>query len=220
DNKLEAYLNASDAFVALCTPDDEDVNHTFRPRANIVDEIQRARNNPHLRDRIQVLKAPGVVLPSNINPSYESLDVEDVPGAAEVVLRQPVAWGVRSKGDGSSNSPSPPLPRSVVGDLIKELDLGDWDEATRRAYGMLSKERRPNHESVVQQLGEFLVAADDNTQILLAGSILESIARLDLDLIRVSLVEALAMEDDFSKRSTAASILWIMAEDAPGRMPI
>ena len=82
EDKTEPYLDASSAFVALCTADYELSDGSQYPRANIIDEIQQASARPHLRDRCQVLKAPGVLLPSDITPTYDRLDVNrpDEPG--------------------------------------------------------------------------------------------------------------------------------------------
>src|SRR3954447_5074220 len=58
--KVEYYLNRSAMVVALATPDDELANGEVHTRQNIIDEIQRARQKPHLADRVQVFKAKTV----------------------------------------------------------------------------------------------------------------------------------------------------------------
>ena len=57
DAKVESYMNASDAVVALCTPDDTLADGTVQTRPNIIDEIRMARERPNLRDRVLVAKA-------------------------------------------------------------------------------------------------------------------------------------------------------------------
>src|SRR5258707_7303173 len=47
DDKVESYLDASDAFLALCTADDKIEDGTVQCRQNIIDEIPRARLKPH-----------------------------------------------------------------------------------------------------------------------------------------------------------------------------
>lgn len=74
DSQVDAYLNASNAFVALCTPDNRLDDGAVVCRQNIIDEIQRAKSKPHLAHMIQVLKEPTVRLPSNINPTYDRLE--------------------------------------------------------------------------------------------------------------------------------------------------
>jgi hypothetical protein len=66
------------AFVALCTPDNRLADGTIECRQNVVVEIQRAFDRPRVRHKVQVIKAPMCVLPSDINPTYDRLDVDDV----------------------------------------------------------------------------------------------------------------------------------------------
>ena len=58
--KLESYLSACSAFVALCTADHKLSDGAMYPRVNIADEIQRAYSHPQLRDHAQILTSPGV----------------------------------------------------------------------------------------------------------------------------------------------------------------
>jgi predicted nucleotide-binding protein len=88
DDKVDSYLNASDAFVALCTPDNQNADGTIECRQNIIDEIQRARNKPHLRSRLMILKTDEVELPSNINPTYEQLDAQVMGPSIALIVRQ------------------------------------------------------------------------------------------------------------------------------------
>lgn len=43
DNTVESYLDASDAFLALCTADNELADGTFECRQNTISEIERAK---------------------------------------------------------------------------------------------------------------------------------------------------------------------------------
>src|ERR1700680_3326269 len=89
----ERYLDASSAFVALCTADYELSDGSKYPRASIIDEIHLACARPHLRDRCQVLRSRDVLLPSYINPTYDCLDVAAPAGAADVILSRLRQWG-------------------------------------------------------------------------------------------------------------------------------
>src|SRR5580698_6931726 len=53
ESKVNAYIEASDAFVALCTDDARVPGSTAQ---NIIDEIGRARSHPSLREVVCVLK--------------------------------------------------------------------------------------------------------------------------------------------------------------------
>jgi hypothetical protein len=188
-------------------------------RPNIIDEHQRARQKPHLRERIQVFKEPSVKLPTNINPTYERLDVNDVSPVAELILRQLGAWGVLAAEPHPAPTASTERP-NVASELTEGLDLGDHKEAERRAYGLLAKQDRPSQEAAVARLRQFLRDSNDNEQILLAASVLEAINRLDPSLIDIDTIEELASSEDFSKRSSAATLLWDRAEVAPATVPL
>ena len=64
ERKVDTYLEASVAFVALCTPDNKLADGTVETRPNIIDEHARARSRPRLRERIQVFKEPSVRPPA------------------------------------------------------------------------------------------------------------------------------------------------------------
>ena len=147
--RLSPYLRASDAFLALCTPDDTLDNGTVQCRQNIIDEIQRARQNPNLRDKIMVLKASAVRLPSNINPTYENLDPAQLAGAAEPILRQLNVWGVIP---GQPRVPEVPTSSVDVGRLIGSIGLGDHDRATRLAYDTALTTSRADQAKAVRDL--------------------------------------------------------------------
>jgi pimeloyl-ACP methyl ester carboxylesterase len=93
EEKVDAYLARSDAVVVFATGDLEAGEDRYT-RPNIGDEIGRARAEPHLRNRVCVLKEHGVTLPSNINPAYESLDLAHPEEGFERALAQLREWGL------------------------------------------------------------------------------------------------------------------------------
>jgi pimeloyl-ACP methyl ester carboxylesterase len=94
EEKVDAYLDRSDAVVVFATGDLEAGDDRYT-RPNIGDEIGRARSKPHLRNRVCVLKEHGVTLPSNINPAYESLELAHPEQGFERALAQLREWGLR-----------------------------------------------------------------------------------------------------------------------------
>jgi hypothetical protein len=92
EEKVNGYLEVSDAFFALASLDPR--QGPSSTAANIVDEIGRGRVMPSLKDVVSVMKQPGVTLPSNINPVYESLDLDDPDGAYKLIIRQLETWKV------------------------------------------------------------------------------------------------------------------------------
>ena len=93
EEKVDAYLSLSAAVVVFATGDLEAGEDRYT-RPNIGDEIGRARSERHLRNRVCVLKEHGVTLPSNINPAYESLDLDHPDEAFQRALAQLRAWGL------------------------------------------------------------------------------------------------------------------------------
>jgi hypothetical protein len=104
DSKVDYYLDRSEMFVALMTPDDRTESGEVHARPNVTDEISRARSKSHLRERVQVFKATEVDLHSNINPTYEALDPTDVAACFAIFERQAVAWEILDP------SPAPAAP--------------------------------------------------------------------------------------------------------------
>jgi len=222
ESKVDTYLDASDAFVALATADDQLGDGRVQTRQNIIDEYGRARSRPKLRQRIQVFRAPEVTLPSNINPTYERLDVDDVAPVVQLILRQLEAWDLL---DTHPRPPTPtpptPAPPKTVAELIQNLEIGDHDEAIRRSYALLRTETRRKVLGTIDDFVRFLRTTDaDNHQTVLAGSVLEAIHKLDPALVSIDAIEELAASEDYSVRSIAATILWDRAEIAPGDVPL
>jgi hypothetical protein len=224
DSKIESYMDASDAVVALCTPDDRLEDQTVQCRPNIVDEIQRARSKPHLRDRTQVLKAPEVRLPSNINPTYEELDPDHPDPAIETALKQLKTWGV-VPGPPSRNRRRPTSevkPDAGLAPLIRGLDLGDLATSESRAYDWLWDADQDAKEALIGEIRIFMLNYQnpDNTDLLNAAMTLEAIGRLEPRLISMELVQELASNDQFSTRSSAAVLLWERAAVSPADVPL
>lgn len=93
EEKVDAYLARSDAVVVFATGDVEAGEDRYT-RPNIGDEIGRARAEPHLRNRVCVLKEHGVTLPSNIDPAYESLDLAHPEEGFRRALAQLREWDI------------------------------------------------------------------------------------------------------------------------------
>jgi hypothetical protein len=223
--KIEAYLDASSAFVALCTPDYGLSDGTTYPRASIIDEIERARARPRLRDRCQVLRSPGVQLPSSISPTFDELDSTRPISTAEVILKQLGDWGeVPSR----SGPPAPPPANDGTGDLealLASLQPADHDEALRGAYGLLrgrdTDGRRRIAGTLYQEVlaDEAAEAAGPGRQFA-ATALLQAISRLDASLVSAEMIETLASCPRYLPRSCAANLLHDRAIVAPLDVPV
>jgi hypothetical protein len=221
--KAEPYLDAASAFVALCTADYELSDGSRYPRANIIDEIQQACARPHLRDRSQVLKSPGVLLPSDVNPTYDSLDVTRPAVAAEVVLKQLQQWGI---GPASPAAPSV----AVAGDggdgdadlatLFAGLRPGDREEARRRLYRLLRDRAGERRRRIAAELHREITESADQSRVLAAATLLEAASGLDAGLVPPAMIEELAGQPGYPARACAANVLRARSAVAPLDVPL
>ncbi|HEU5003143.1 MAG TPA: TIR domain-containing protein [Actinomycetota bacterium] len=216
EDKVDAYLDASDAFVALCTPDNTLSTGDVETRRNIIDEIQRARSRP-LRDRVAVFKSQAVKLPSNIQPVYERLDPDDLAPALEKLRLQIEAWDLRS-----SHPAGPAIPRPIhLNDPTKGLQVGEPEQAERRVLNLFLDSSKDDQRAYVERLvGLITDERSSQTDQLIAGALLEAALGLDPELIGTEPIEKLARSDDPTCRIAAVGALWTLALTLPGRVPL
>jgi hypothetical protein len=222
DAKLESYLNACSAFVALCTADYKLSDGAMYPRVNIADEIQRAYGHPHLRDHAQILTSPGVLLPSDITPTFDGLDVTEPGKAAEVILDQLAAWGL-TPGPAAGETPSPPAGGSTpagLSALLAGLEPGDREEARRRAYETLRERDGAQRRELAHALHQEVLRGADQGRQQAAASLLEAASGLDSSLVPTEMIELLASGPGYLSRSCAANLLLDRAAAAPLEVPV
>jgi hypothetical protein len=222
DAKLESYLNACSAFVALCTPDYKLSDGAMYPRVNIADEIQRAFGHPHLRDHAQILTSPGVLLPSDITPTFDSLDVAEPGKAAEVILDQLAAWGLTP---GPATGQAPPQPASSstpagLTPLLAGLNPAGREEARRRAYEALRDRDGAQRRELAQALHQEVLRGEDHGRQQAAASLLEAASGLDASLVPAYMIEVLASGPGYLPRSCAANLMLDRAAAAPLDVPV
>lgn len=218
ESKLNAYIEASDAFVALCTADRRVPGGTAQ---NVIDEIGRARSLPGLREVVCILKEIGIMLPSNINPVWESLDPDNPDSALGVIRRQLDAWGVVPTVGRSTPSAVSPLPEPVLERLFAGVGLGDHDKAETRLRHLFQQVGKDDQARLAQAIFEYALAhPDDGTDIHVVTSFLEACARLDPSLVSPAWIERLAVSPVVQHRMAAAMMLWDRAESDPGAVAI
>jgi predicted flap endonuclease-1-like 5' DNA nuclease len=158
-------------------------------------------------------------LPSDINPTYDRLDIDNPGPAVDAIVNQLRAWRVLASAPNAA--PAAAEDPATVDDLIQGLGLGDYDNATLRAYALMRVESRESQKTVVARLVRFLRGSQpDNKDTLIAGSVLESISQLDPSLVPIEAIEELAGSADYSTRSIAATLLWDRAKVAPADVPL
>ena len=218
--KTGRYLDAASAFVALCTADYELSDGSRYPRANIIDEIQQASARPQLRDRCQILKAPGVLLPSDITPTYDGLDVARSADAADVILEQLRRWQVTPESVPAAPHPVGAAAADDVGVLFAGLRPGEREEARRRVYSLLRDRGENRRRWIARELHREITESKDHDHALVAASLLEAAWGLDAALVPGEMVETLAAHPRYPARSCAANLLAGRAAVAPLDVPV
>ena len=175
ESKVSAYIEASDAFVALCTQDDRVPGSTAQ---NIIDEIGRARSHPSLREVVCVLKEANVKLPSNINPVWNALEADKPDAAFGVIRRQLEAWGVVPTVPRSVPTGTARLPTGFLDDLFEGVGLGDHDKAEAKLRVLFGRTTKSDQGRVVEGIFDYAMTLPENgADIHIVTSFLEAAAR-------------------------------------------
>jgi hypothetical protein len=192
--KVESYLGACSAFVALCTADYKLSDGTMYSRANIIDEIQRAGARPHLRERTQILKTPGVILPSHIDSTYDGLDPAQPTLAAKVILERLAAGGITPQ-PGGLPSPVPVTDADAAGEidaLCAGLQPADHEEVRLRIYEVLRDRNEAQRRGIARALHGELMGSGDADRQRIAATLLIATSRLDASLVSIEMIDMLA----------------------------
>jgi hypothetical protein len=218
ESKVNAYIEASDAFVALCTEDDRVPGNTAQ---DIIDEIGRARSHPSLREVVCVLKEASVTLPSNINPVWNALEADKPDTAYGVIKRQLEAWGVIPTLPRHTPTSTAPLPTGFLDELFDGVGLGDHDKAEGKLRVLFGRTTKEDQRRVVRGIFEYAMSApEDGTGIHIVTSFLEASSRIDPALVEMACIEELAMSGVTQHRMSAAMMLWDLAVTTPGTVPL
>ena len=218
ESKVSAYIEASDAFVALCTQDDRVPGSTAQ---NIIDEIGRARSHPSLREVVCVLKEANVKLPSNINPVWNALEADKPDAAFGVIRRQLEAWGVVPTVPRSVPTGTARLPTGFLDDLFEGVGLGDHDKAEAKLRVLFGRTTKSDQGRVVEGIFDYAMTLPENgADIHIVTSFLEAAARVDLTLVDMAWIEQLTMSGITQHRMSAAMMLWDLAVTVPGIVPL
>jgi len=218
ESKVSAYIEASDAFVALCTQDDRVPGSTAQ---NIIDEIGRARSHPSLREVVCVLKEANVKLPSNINPVWNALEADKPHAAFGVIRRQLESWGVVPTVPRSVPTGTAPLPTGFLDDLFEGVGLGDHDKAEAKLRVLFRRTTKSDQRRVVEGIFDYtMTLREDGADIHIVTSFLEAAARVDPALVDMAWIERLTMSGITQHRMSAAMMLWDLAVTVPGIVPL
>lgn len=218
ESKVSAYIEASDAFVALCTHDERVPGNTAQ---NIIDEIGRARSHPSLREVVCVLKVANVKLPSNINPVWNALEADKPDAAFGVIRRQLEAWGVVPTVPRASPTEAASLPTGFLDDLFDGVGLGDHDKAEGKLRHLFGRTTKHDQRRIVRGIFEHALSSpEDGNDIHIVTSFLEASCRIDPALVEMAWIEQLTMSGLHQHRMSAAMMLWDLAVTTPGTVPL
>lgn len=134
--KVEWFFRHADMAVFLATPDDRLESGEVYTRPNIIDEHRLGQELPHLRHRLLVFKAAEVKLPSNINPVYEQLPLDDPEWIVGKIVEQARTWGVLPAAATHDRNAAPES--SDEGTSSPALPAGDDTKATGEAIAAIS----------------------------------------------------------------------------------
>ncbi len=221
EDKVVAYLEGSDAMVAIVTGDLLDDAGRLHPRPNIADEIGRARATAGLRDRICVLKEHAAQLPSNIAPVYEQLDAGDPGAAFDAALAQLREWGFAIPDPPrrpAEAAISPELADGIT--MIDGLSVTDPARTYRRVLEWLEGRSSSERAALALLMVSVALNAPQWEDRSVASHAVERMAALEIGLLPDSVVDELSRHRDSSVRSSAAVILYDRAVRAPGLVPM
>lgn len=218
ESKVDAYIQASDAFVALCTAD---ARVGYGTAQNIIDEIGRARSHPRLREVVCVLKEASVTLPSNINPVWDALEGDRPEPAFRVIRRQLEAWGVVPTMARAAFAAMAALPAGFLDDLFEGTRLAQQDKAESRIRALFGRTSKEGQRRVARGIFDRVMAAPpDSDDVHVTSSFLEACLRIDPALVEMPWLEQLVESPVVQHRMSAAMMLWDLAETSPGIVPL
>ena len=144
NDKVQWFFHHADMAVFLATPDDRLESGQIQTRLNIIDEHRLGQQLDHLRRKLLVFKAPDVALPSNINPVYERLPLDDPQWIVGRIVEQARIWGVLPTEPPVERARSPQSSQEAATAALVP-DAGDASDtataqaadALRRAIGQL-----------------------------------------------------------------------------------
>jgi hypothetical protein len=220
EEKVEAYLDRADVFLALCTPDDHLNDASWQTRQNVIDEVRSARTRPHLKDRICILKEQTVRLPSNLSAVYDRLVLDDLRGGFEAFLGQIALWGFSVEIGQSAKE----LPRTQAQPLrpnvVEGLRADDLASTQGHVRGILRNMPKPGQHTYIAQVVDVVRNGANWEERASAAHILEAAVEIDASLVPTDLLDDLSRHADFSVRSSVAVILFLLACTNPGSVPL
>lgn len=162
-----------------------------------------------------VFKSAPVQLPSNIDPIYKNLDPGNINAAISLIMRQLEIWGVIAA---RANLPQTRKSAIDVDSLVNKINLGDHNKASRLAYNTVLETTRADQLQAIRELLALLRSNVGDPHIV--STALEGLSRVDHSLVSLDVIEELSLSPSTEHRMAAMFLLWDLAEDSPGQVPL
>jgi hypothetical protein len=107
-----------------------------------------------------------------------------------------------------------------IDELISDVSIGDWDAAAIAAIKILKATGKNGRNILFESLLEYQDYPGDDDMLWSAMLVIESCAQLSPSLITHEILSRMAEHDNFTVRSSAASICMEFAQFAPDRVPV
>lgn len=150
--KVSHFFNVADMAVFLATPDDHLADGGIQTRQNIIEEHRIGLERNHLKTKLLVFKAQDVKLPSNINPVYNALPLDDIDWIVERILRQAREWGL--------------MPLVEIGHQAALAPQSDRQEGPSAAVGVADADAHSQALDALQAVGVALGGDEVSVNVL------------------------------------------------------
>jgi TIR domain len=171
----------------------------------------------HILQRFQAINSPKRPL-----AKLKSADAEEYFVSLSRAISELVS-GIRTVGGGSAaiaKCKSVPKRDARIEAVIRGVRLGDWDSAERAALEIIATTDRKGGNGLFRALLDYQDCGDDSDLLWSALQTIECCAKLTPWLMDHEQLSRMAYHENFSVRSTVASICMEWAEFAPDRVPL
>jgi hypothetical protein len=171
---------------------------------------------PFIVDETLVEELPWYL--TNVNVRHIS---PDAAGAEVLASAVQEVLGRRSPTSDSGTVRIPTVRReNRVDRLIEHVGLGDWESATHAALEMVKTTNLNGHNELFHILATYIDLSDEDPILWSALHTLECYAEVASSQFDRTILKRMASHQNFSVRSSAASICLRWAQFAPDRVPI
>ncbi len=213
--KVEYCIGLCDSALLIATPD-EIQNSSPIPRMDVIYELGRLRGK-----KVIVLKEEKTRLPKSVEPVYVPFTLDDPRTCLDELdkeLESIFGKGVINRVPFQLKSPRYKLGPAYT---LNGKGLVPWQPhlIQKEVRSILFTKTKKEQIQIVKEIIELLDDQDEDKRWV-AGSMLEEILEYDSQLVPRDAILKMSKDGSFSVRSSAAVCLFIMANFAPGQVPL